>query len=83
MAPRDVELAFDVVVQPDVLVLLNDGLDDFLIMLFRSYPDEMITITKDQAKALRNPPLTVFEVLNSLSLHAPKFANTLKSALSQ
>lgn len=57
--------------------------DDFLIMLFDNYPDEMITIIKEQAKDLRNPPMTTVEVLNSLSLHAPTFANVLMVAFRQ
>ncbi len=69
---QDYLAPFEVTAQPP---------DSFLITLFHNYPDEMIRIMKEQAKDLHNPPMTVGEVLNSLSLHAPKFTNMLRLAL--
>ncbi|GAC1435825.1 MAG: hypothetical protein PVS3B3_13240 [Ktedonobacteraceae bacterium] len=45
MAPRDVELAFDVVVQPDVLVLLNNGLADITESRVIGAPDLVIEVS--------------------------------------
>ena len=53
--------------------------DQFLIVLFRQYPETMIEIVIQQAAALRNPPKTVAEVLDELALSAPQFVVLVRS----
>jgi len=57
--------------------------DDFLTMLFYNYFDEMITIIREQAEDLHNPPMTVLEVLDALSINVPKFANRVRLVFHQ
>ena len=57
--------------------------DEFLTSLFYAYPDEMITILKEQAEYLHNPPMTVSEVLDALSINIPRFVNHARLVLQQ
>ncbi len=52
--------------------------DTFLHSLFRSDPDTVARIITEQAERLRNPPQSVEQVLNNLSLEAPTFVNALR-----
>jgi len=53
--------------------------DDFLVHLYRLAPKTMWEIIVGQAGALRNPPKTLLEVLNTLKLHVPNFVNLMLS----
>jgi len=56
--------------------------DDFLVDLFD--PDNertMIQILLDQASDLRNPPQTVFQLLDTLNQHTPKFVDLVRRSL--
>lgn len=53
--------------------------DDFLVHLYYLAQETMLEIIAEQAKALRNPPKTVLEVLDTLKLHVPNFVNLMRS----
>ncbi|HLG63314.1 MAG TPA: PIN domain-containing protein [Ktedonosporobacter sp.] len=55
--------------------------DDFLISLFHDNPREMCGIVKAQANALKNPPLSLSEVLHRLSSHTPRFSGLVQEEL--
>jgi predicted nucleic acid-binding protein len=57
--------------------------DSFLIRLYDEQADVMQLIVQDQAVALRNPPLTVIDVLDALAQHVPAFAARLRTSLSE
>lgn len=52
--------------------------DDFLTHLFYLNPQRVIEVIERQARGLRNPSMTVSDVLNALALHAPNFANLIE-----
>lgn len=52
--------------------------DTFLLQLFADNPDEMKNLLIKQAANLRNPPLTVFEILDRLELEAPHFVRVVR-----
>lgn len=52
--------------------------DQFLLQLFYNDPQQMSMILIEQAAFLRNPPMTVFDVLNRLSLDAPNFVRIMR-----
>jgi predicted nucleic acid-binding protein len=52
--------------------------DEFLIHLFHLNPSRMIEIVEGQARDLRNPPLTVSDVLTILAQDAPRFADLVR-----
>lgn len=47
--------------------------DEFLTKLFLLKPDRVTEIIVEQANDLRNPPMSVAEVLATLAQHAPNF----------
>lgn len=55
--------------------------DRFLISLFLLAPEKMIELLIEQAASLRDPPMTVYEVLDALSLHVPLFASLVRKEL--
>jgi predicted nucleic acid-binding protein len=55
--------------------------DEFLIHLFYLDRDVIIRILLEQAGELRNPSKTVYEVLDTLALHVPKFADLIRRTL--
>jgi predicted nucleic acid-binding protein len=55
--------------------------DEFLIHLFYLDRDLVIRILLEQAGELRNPPRSVYEVLDTLAQHVPKFADLIRTAL--
>jgi predicted nucleic acid-binding protein len=57
--------------------------DDFLGALLTLDPGRMDQIIKEQAAALRNPPVTVAEILDHLANTAPRFAATMRQRLGQ
>lgn len=52
--------------------------DQFLIQLLDLYPDALARIVMKQADALQNPPMTYVQVLESIALHAPRFAASVR-----
>ena len=62
--------------------LLPDGIeaqspDEFLSNLFDLDPASMVQLVNDQAKALRNPPCSVDELLRGLAKMVPHFAQSV------
>lgn len=55
--------------------------DEFLTHLFDLSPDCMVKILTEQAQDLVAPPMSVQEVLEDISLHAPKFVSTISPLL--
>ncbi|MBA3945094.1 MAG: hypothetical protein H0X37_11095 [Herpetosiphonaceae bacterium] len=51
--------------------------DDFLTQLFKLVPELMVQIVIGQAAALRSPPKTHREVLDSIAKQAPTFASLI------
>ncbi len=51
--------------------------DEFLTHLFDLSPKYMIKILTEQAQDLVDPPMSVQEVLEDISLHAPRFVSTI------
>ena len=52
--------------------------DKFLLQLFAENPEGVVSILIKQAAGLRNPPLTVLEVLDRLELEAPHFVRLVR-----
>lgn len=52
--------------------------DDFLCNLFGLAPDRMLAIVKEQAAALRRPPVSFEQVLGGLGTVVPDFAAAVK-----
>jgi NADPH:quinone reductase-like Zn-dependent oxidoreductase len=55
--------------------------DEFLTTLAGLAPRAMVRILREQAAALKNPPLTVDEVLDDIGLQAPGFADLMRRLL--
>jgi predicted nucleic acid-binding protein len=55
--------------------------DEFLVEMFSLSPETMVSIVRKQAKALHSPPKTVFEILSSLTLHAPTFVDLVQKSM--
>lgn len=55
--------------------------DEFLMVLYGLDSELAVTIISSQAADLRNPPKTVLEVLNALTVSVPKFAAAIRSRL--
>jgi hypothetical protein len=55
--------------------------DTLLTHLYDGHPDILQQIVLDQAAALKNPPLTVRDVLNAFTQHVPVFATRLRASL--
>ncbi len=55
--------------------------DEFLTHLFDLSPNYMIKILTEQAGDLVNPPMSVQEVLEDISLHAPEFVGIISPLL--
>lgn len=51
--------------------------DEFLTHLFDLYPRKLVKILTEQAQDLVDPPMSVQEVLEDLTLHAPEFVNII------
>jgi predicted nucleic acid-binding protein len=52
--------------------------DAFLLQLFADNREEMKSLLMEQAANLRNPPLTVLEVLDKLAVEAPHFVRVVR-----
>lgn len=55
--------------------------DDFLVDLFHNNPDAMTNVVVKQSWSLHNPPKSVPEVLNTLRIHVPVFANLIRKGM--
>ncbi|MGI8855670.1 MAG: PIN domain-containing protein [Thermomicrobiales bacterium] len=55
--------------------------DTFLRLLLDRAPDAMIRIITEQSEDLKNPPQSVQQVLNNLSLEAPAFTDAVRNRL--
>lgn len=55
--------------------------DQFLTSLFDLGHKRMKEVIERQARALRNPPMTVADVLDALAKEAPRFATLVRAAL--
>lgn len=55
--------------------------DPFLTRLYRARPDVLVQIVNDQAEELKNPPLSVTDVLDTLAQHAPTVVSLLREAI--
>jgi predicted nucleic acid-binding protein len=55
--------------------------DEFLLALLEAAGPTMLRLLREQAAALRNPPMTVEEVLADISLQAPRFARAMRRTL--
>jgi predicted nucleic acid-binding protein len=55
--------------------------DEFLASLADLAPRTMVRILREQAAALKNPPLTVEDVLDDVGLQAPRFAELMRHLL--
>ncbi|MBA3416812.1 MAG: PIN domain-containing protein [Chloroflexia bacterium] len=53
--------------------------DGFLVGLCDFAPSAMIDVVRRQAADLRNPPVSLGQLLDSLSRHAPSFADRMRS----
>jgi predicted nucleic acid-binding protein len=56
--------------------------DEFLERILNESPDAFSQAIQKQVQALKNPPMTLAQVLEALSLHAPKTVFALKEKLS-
>jgi predicted nucleic acid-binding protein len=57
--------------------------DGFLNLLLDLAPDTMMQIITEQAEDLKNPPQSVAQILNNLSLDAPTFADAVRGRMRQ
>lgn len=55
--------------------------DEFLCHQYDLNPDALVSIIKEQAEDLRNPPHTPEEIASALSLLVPRFGKTILAAL--
>ncbi len=55
--------------------------DDFLLDLLDLDSAQMLTLLREQAAALRNPPKTLEDLLEGLSRSAPKFIEKVREEL--
>lgn len=53
--------------------------DAFLCELFDTHPDLVTATVAHQAAQLDNPPLSVDDVLDHLTVHAPHFADRVRA----
>ncbi len=56
--------------------------DSFLVDLLTRQPTRLIGVIRSQAAGLRNPPVTMAELLDDLAVDAPEFVRQVESALS-
>jgi predicted nucleic acid-binding protein len=57
--------------------------DSFLAQLFATHSDEMTAIISEQVNDLRNPPLTLDQVLDALAKQAPSFIQRMRARFAQ
>lgn len=57
--------------------------DEILTNLFDLNPGRMVEIIRQQAQALNNPPKTVEDILEGLSLHAPSFVQFIQAYIDE
>lgn len=55
--------------------------DDFLLDLLDLAPEQMLQLLRDQAAALKNPPISLERMLGGLAKSAPRFVELVRSAL--
>lgn len=55
--------------------------DAFLRRLYEDNADALVTIVREQAAGLHNPPMTVGEVLSTLAQHVPMFVSRVSAKL--
>jgi hypothetical protein len=55
--------------------------DDFLLMLHQQAPAAMLNVVRKQQAKLKSPYVSMEEVLQSLAVWVPRFAQTLRLAL--
>lgn len=53
--------------------------DEFLTHIFDLYPKRLLTILTEQSQDLVDPPISVQEILEELTLHAPEFVSIISS----
>ena len=51
-----------------------------VILPYESYPDLMVQVIRRQSKALKQPLLSVAELLDKLSKQVPEFASKIRIA---
>ncbi len=56
-------------------------LDEFLVHLVHLAPEQMVQIVTMQAEDLRDPPMSVLELLGKLERHAPTFVQSVLEIL--
>ncbi len=52
--------------------------DVFLTKLYEEFPDALINIIQQQSEDLKNPPVSVTELLAKLSSQVPEFVNNIR-----
>lgn len=57
--------------------------DDFLISMLHFDEETTINVLAEQVSILRNPPMTVLELLDHLRLHAPIFADLVMGEITR
>jgi len=53
--------------------------DEFLTRIFDLYPKRLVKVLTEQAQDLVAPPMSVQEVLEELTIHAPEFVGIISS----
>jgi predicted nucleic acid-binding protein len=56
--------------------------DAFLVRLHTMDPQILLDIAREQAADLKNPPLTIADVLTTLAQHVPTFVSLLRTTMS-
>lgn len=57
--------------------------DDFLEQIFTESSATLVQVIQKQAQALKNPPMTAVEILETLKIHAPKTVALLETKLTK
>ncbi len=55
--------------------------DDFLCSLFERDPETLVAVIREQSRALRNPPVSVEQLLDGLQRTVPRFAKNARMRL--
>lgn len=55
--------------------------DTFLIHLYKLFSDSIVQVIQQQSQDLKNPPLSVIELLDKLNKQVPEFASEIRSSL--
>lgn len=55
--------------------------DEFLMVLFAINPGLVADVVRRQAAALKNPPMTVDQVIDALAINVPEFAQAVRDEI--